>query len=445
MEMVNKMLKKTNLILSIILLFLLCGFLSAQEAEHSQSAKKTYTLDELYTIALERAERIKISENELFITEKDEDRAFSLHMPTVRAFGDYTKYSESNMMQPESSRTWGITAEQAFTVNGKALHGLSIAKDRVAKGKYDLMSAKEGYLFEVAFSYYNTLKAARALEIADTSVERLDTHKSAVIKLQELKEVPKTALFRAEAELSFSITEQVYAKNHLRLMRAQLASLVDLPPDFELSPPDLNETDLDDIKLDKLKEEAFSGRADLLSADIEKKVSGTMVKYIKSSYWPVITLGAGYTETEVDSSEDSFFDPETESLYGNINISVALYDGGLRGADVEQALARKKQAELLLKERRKQIAVEVEEAYLNLSSTRQILGAFEDQLKSARENYSAVSQQFKYGLSGSLDVMDANMLLVQSEREFVNAQYDLKLSVLNLTLVKGSFLKSIGL
>ena len=108
-------------------------------------------------------------------------------------------------------------------------------------------------------------------------------------------------------------------------MRAQLASLVDLPPDFELSQPDLNETNLDDIKLNKLKEEAFLNRADLLAADIEKKVAETMVKYTKSSYWPVITLGAGYTETEIDSSEDSFFDPETESLYGNINISVALF------------------------------------------------------------------------------------------------------------------------
>ena len=93
---------------------------------------------------------------------------------------------------------------------------------------------------------------------------------------------------------------------------------------------------------------------------------------------------------------------------------------------------------------REEIEVEVEEAYLTLQTVKQTLESLNDQLISARENYAAVSQQFKYGLSDSLDVMDANMLLVQSEREFANAQYNLQLSAMNLKLAQGLFLKSIA-
>lgn len=437
------MVHKFNLILSLCSILLLCTTLFAQESSQTQFPENRYTLNELYKIALKRAEKIKISENNLFIAEKDKDRAFAVLVPTFTAFGDYTRYSKSSILQPESTRTWGISLEQTFTLNGKELLGLSMAEDRIIQNSYDLLSVKELYLFTVASAYYNVLKATRALEIADASVKRLETHKSAVITLQQLEEVPKTALFRAQAELSGSITKQVYAKNNLRLTRTKLATLVDLPSDFELALPDLKENTLPDCQLDTIKQEALLHRTDFLSTSIDKNISDLQVKYSKSSYWPTLTLGGGYTEIKIESPEISFFSPETKSLYGHIMLNVPLFDGGLRGAELEQALARKRQVRLVIKEQKKQIEVEVEEAYLNLNTAKQTLESIKDQLKSARENYAAVSQQFKYGLSNSLDVMDANTLLVQAETELADAQYNLKLAVLNLKQAEGSFLKSI--
>jgi len=50
----------------------------------------------------------------------------------------------------------------------------------------------------------------------------------------------------------------------------------------------------------------------------------------------------------------------------------------------------------------------------------------------AANNYKAVSKQFEYGLANSIDVMDANTLLVNTERELANAQYDYQLAVLKV-------------
>jgi outer membrane protein len=51
-----------------------------------------------------------------------------------------------------------------------------------------------------------------------------------------------------------------------------------------------------------------------------------------------------------------------------------------------------------------------------------------------------VSQQFKHGLSNSVDMMDANTLLVSAERELADAEFGFKLSIIRLKRAIGSFL-----
>ena len=67
------MVRKCNQIISLCYILLLCTPLFAQESNQTQFPENQYTLDELYKIALKRAEKIKIAENNLFIAEKDQD------------------------------------------------------------------------------------------------------------------------------------------------------------------------------------------------------------------------------------------------------------------------------------------------------------------------------------------------------------------------------------
>lgn len=61
-----------------------------------------------------------------------------------------------------------------------------------------------------------------------------------------------------------------------------------------------------------------------------------------------------------------------------------------------------------------------------------ILKSLEDQLTFARDNYNATSKQFEFGLANSIDVVDANTLLVTSERQLA----DLRLKRATGTLLK---------
>jgi len=53
-----------------------------------------YTLDDLYAIALQRSERVKISEEDLAIARTGKDKAVSALLPRVSGLANYTGYKD---------------------------------------------------------------------------------------------------------------------------------------------------------------------------------------------------------------------------------------------------------------------------------------------------------------------------------------------------------------
>ena len=103
-----------------------------------------------------------------------------------------------------------------------------------------------------------------------------------------------------------------------------------------------------------------------------------------------------------------------------------------------------RQAEYALSDLKKSISVEVENAYLDYVAQKGILKSSGDQVAFARDNYNAVSKQFDFGLAQSIDVMDANTVLVTAETQFIQALYNYQQSIIKLKRVTGTLLQSIS-
>jgi len=62
-------------------------------------------------------------------------------------------------------------------------------------------------------------------------------------------------------------------------------------------------------------------------------------------------------------------------------------------------------------------------------------------LRFARDNFNSISRQYEFGLANSIDVIDANTLLLTSERQLMNARYNYELSEVRLKKAAGLLLK----
>jgi outer membrane protein len=405
-----------------------------------------YTLTDLYQRALNQAEQIQQAREAVTITRQTKAKALSVLQPRVTAFGNATRYSHKEMymgnrITPESEVAWGVRMDQSFTLNGKELTALEIAKTDIQRSEYELDATAEAYLFEVAKAFYDVLKAQEAVAISTANVRRLETQVNSVRARLKLEEVAKTELFRTNAELSGAQRDVIVSQNLLRLSRAVLARLVDLPERYDLIvPPDTTIAD-ETSGLAALKDKALNHRAEMRALNLAVKLASDEVKFTRGDYWPSVGLTGMYANSDAEPSEP--YEP-IESLSVGLNLTFRIYDGGLRRASLEQALARKRQAEQQQHDTVRAIQVEVERAYLNLSTRKSTLTALEEQLRFALENYKAVERQFKYGLANSVDVVDANTLLTTAERQLADARLSLALSRLELERAMGIFLLAHG-
>ena len=132
----------------------------------------------------------------------------------------------------------GVRLDQSLSLSGRRLPLLAYLKGILRKNRFDLHAAKEEYLLSVSASYYEVLRAKKALDIAKANVERLTKHRDAASVRLKVGEVTKTALLRAEAELSGAQSEEIKAKNALELAKAVLARIVGIARDYNLKDPE---------------------------------------------------------------------------------------------------------------------------------------------------------------------------------------------------------------
>jgi len=403
-----------------------------------------YSLSDLYRIALERAEKIKLSEENLYISETGGDKAISLLLPKLSAFGSYTKYSEDKynmtrtIIQPDKASSWGLRADESLSLSGREFTALSIARENIVKSRYDLYAVREEYLFQVANAYYDVLKAKKALDIAEANLERLTKHRNAAQKRLKVGEVTKTVLLRAEGELSGARSDYVKAQNFLELARSLLSRIVGIGENYRLKEASAEEVKI--LSVSSLNDMALLKRSDLKSLEIQKNIAEKQVRFTQGAYWPSLAISGVYA-----SSDQS---PETanlvkESSYGLLSLNFPFFEGGLRRAEVKEAKARERQSSLLYEDYKKSVGIEVQSAYLDIATQKGILKFLEDQLIFARDNYNAVSKQFEFGLANSIDVMDANTLLVSAERQMSEAMYNYQMAVLKMKKATGILLKSV--
>ena len=88
----------------------------------------------------------------------------------------------------------------------------------------------------------------------------------------------------------------------------------------------------------------------------------------------------------------------------------------------------------------KTIVLDSKISFLDYKTAKSALLNLQDELKFSQENFNAVEMQFKYGMADSIDIMDANTLLVSAQRRILDAKYIYYLSVLKILYTKGDLI-----
>jgi outer membrane protein len=109
-----------------------------------------------------------------------------------------------------------------------------------------------------------------------------------------------------------------------------------------------------------------------------------------------------------------------------VNLNWSVWDGGRVKADVAQATAGRRVLEAELRDFDKGLASEIVQCRLGLESALAVVTSAEDGVRSAAEARRVTSDRYAAGVATNLDVLGAQVALLQAEldrtRALANAQ-----------------------
>lgn len=429
--MTKKKLLSYLILISVTLFWSLSAF--------AETEVQLISLEEAYRSAIFRSETIAIARENLIQSEDEVKRTRSFLFPNLKADLDYLRRpralrSGPFLLRSESQTSFDLTLSQPLYSGGRARSTYRSAKLGQKGERLRLDLTQEDLLFEIAQAYYTALKNKNNVLIEEKEVERLSAHRRSAEKQLEVGEVTKTALLRAEAELSNAQANLIRAKNAVMEAKDQLALLARIKGSYTLKNPAA--ISFLEHSESALIERSHQNRLELKEKRIQIDQALEGIDFARGSFLPTLSLDLQYRWLDQDPSSSFLISNDRLAI---LKFEMPIFEGGIHTAEMAQARSRLRKFQLEKKRQQDEIASRVRRAKRDLNSLTSELKHLEAQVRFAREAFSLASRQFEVGLGTNIEVLDANAALLDAERKHSNAIYDREIAILQLKKETGTF------
>lgn len=307
----------------------------------------------------------------------------------------------------------------------------------LAETQFD--ESRQGLTQRVAEVYFGVLHAQESLRVTlaekaaiamqrDRAKARFDVGRGKVTDLQE-----------AQARYDQILSKEINARSTLELRRAQFEEttgakaegLATLADGQAATPPEP-----DSLLSWQLKGEdqstavrAKRSQLDIAGAEIDKhSVSGR----------PSLSLVASYAAKGQSGDLSPMVAPDNNrSSYVGLQLNVPLYAGGGLDSKARESVARRREAEQALAAAKRDVRLQVQDAYLTVRTGVSRIAAAEQSLVSAHTALEATSLGRDVGTRTELDVLDAQQRAFAAEFDLVQTRLDYLQGRVRLSVAAG--------
>ncbi|WP_408956564.1 TolC family protein [Natroniella sp. ANB-PHB2] len=421
-----KKVKLTSLLVLFALVIITLPILGAESIK--------LTEEEAVELALENNNQIESLRREVKIAEKQVDIARSSFYPQLDLGAGYTRLGEApELSVGEGSQdifTTSLDLELPLYTGGQRSIGYQQAQKGVLAAQKELEEKKKDLAYQVSEQYYNLLKAKDMVQVSKKSLERIEDYVQTAEANYEVGIFTRTNLLQAQTQKLQAEQGFLRAKNGAKLAELALKNTLNLPRETEVELVKQLDWEEKGYQFDKVKEIAFNNRLDLELLELNREIVELNLERKKGEAHPNLFLSGNY-----EAQDDSFtVDGDWRVSLG---LSYNLYDGGERRAELVQIEEELDILDLRSDDLKGLIELEIEEALLKVSETREGIKLMELSLEKAEENLKENKASYRQGLITTNDLLEAEATYQQIKSDYLSAIYDYNLAVAKLYQVKG--------
>ncbi|MGA9063049.1 MAG: TolC family protein [Terracidiphilus sp.] len=315
----------------------------------------------------------------------------------------------------------GLSVSQLITDFGRT-HNLVLSAQSTAKAQLESERATElDITLTVDQAFYQALTAQAVFKVAQQTVAQRQATTDQVGALTKAKIRSELDLSFADVQLSQAQLLLLDAQNNQQAAMAALNDVLGSEQDQQYSLVDETNGNPPPAPDDpeSMVKAAFTARPDLAALN-DKFIAAREYSTAERDLWmptiSAVTMGGGAPVRD-DLIESSWY----LAAGGNINIPV--FNGFLYNADAKEAKLRAQAAQEDVRNLRDIIARDVRTAVLNAQTAYQRIAVTQQLLDQANFALDLASARYKIGLSGIVEISEAQLNQTQAEIANTNARY----------------------
>ena len=267
---------------------------------------------------------------------------------------------------------------------------------------------------EIKTAYMNHLKAMKWMELLQESKKLIEENIRVNQSLYDNNKVTIDYIYRSEAELSkleqqiaeAERSSDVSAKYFNFLLNKSLNSEIKLDRDLDENLPQfpiLENTD-----------EIAIGRSEIDLINSYAHANQLSQKLYKSNYLPTLAIAADYGF----QGEEYAFNFGSDFTIFSVALQWNLFSGMQRAAQLQQAKIRGATLEQRQEEILNQLELQINAAYLDLTTSIKAIDAAKKQQLSAEQSFKLINKKYTAGQVSLLEYLDAQTTLTNSRENY---------------------------
>lgn len=315
-------------------------------------------------------------------------------------------------------RGYAVQLQQPLFEGFQNLNAVRQAKAEVQAQREALRGVEQTVLLDAATAYVNVVRDKAVVRLRENDVRVLSEQLRATRDRFEVGEVTRTDVAQAEARRSEAVATLSVAQANLKTSRAAYEQVIGHPPGDLQTPPSIRH--LLPHSLDQAMTLGDGENPVILTAVYNEEASLYAVEQIMGELLPEVSLEAQY---EKRFNQSSFIqDIETTTVTGRLN--VPFYQGGGVSARVRQAKETNNQLKREVEDARLRVHADVIANWGILQSSGPTIRSAESAVSANKIALTGVREEEKVGQRTTLDVLDAQRELLNSQIGLVSALRD---------------------
>ncbi|HVO94297.1 MAG TPA: TolC family protein [Terriglobales bacterium] len=396
-------------------------------------------VDDVVQIALANHSSVKAAQFQVNAQEAVVHQQISAYYPTI-TFNNTYRTSNTTASSGSGSRGFDAVSSTAnasmILYNFGKREGLvQSARDTLDATQYFYNTTTHNIALAARQAYYGVLQANALLAVNEETVKDREVTLKQTQGFYDVGSKPKSDVTQAEANLYLAQANLIAARNNVEVAWAGLRNAMGVD-DFPKQPlAEQLETTPAAFTLEDAKRTAFAARPELRQFTALLKAQDELVAVARRNHLPDLLLNSTYGRQNNNLGESLFpLQPTWQVL---LSFNIPIFNGFQTTYQVQQAMNNYYATKEQLRVETQQVALQVEQNYLNLNTARDLVRANEAAVKAAKANLDLREGRYQVGYAAIVEVTDAQTTYTTAQTNYVNSLIAYKLAAAQLDNAMG--------